>query len=136
MKKFKNRGFTLIELMIVVTVIAILAGVAYPSYINSVRKARRADAQVLMLDSANRQEQYLLDARQYTTSFTSLGVTKDGWSCSATACTNAFYSVTITVDNSATPPTFSIAGTATGDQTQDGNIGLNSMGTKTPSDKW
>jgi type IV pilus assembly protein PilE len=38
------KGFTLIELMIVVAVVGILAAIAYPSYQDSVRKSRRADA--------------------------------------------------------------------------------------------
>ena len=38
-----NRGFTLVELMIVVAIVAILAAIGYPSYQNSVQKSRRAD---------------------------------------------------------------------------------------------
>src|SRR2546430_1240950 len=61
----KSVGFTLIELMITVVVIAILAAIAYPSYQDHLRKGRRASAQAFMVDAANRQQQYLLDARNY-----------------------------------------------------------------------
>lgn len=44
------RGFTLIELMIVVAVVGILAAIAYPSYQDSVRKSRRADARAALLE--------------------------------------------------------------------------------------
>lgn len=51
-----NRGFTLIELMIVVVVVAVLAAVAFPAYNNQIEKARRADAISTILDTAQRLE--------------------------------------------------------------------------------
>ena len=44
-----NRGFTLIELMIVVAIVAILAAIAYPAYTESVRKGRRAEARTAFI---------------------------------------------------------------------------------------
>ncbi len=56
-------GFTLTELMIAVAIVAILAAVAYPSYQDSVRKARRADAKTALLELAGFME------RNYSTVF-------------------------------------------------------------------
>ncbi len=136
MRMKRMSGFTLIELMIVVAIIAILTSIAYPSYKNSVMKGRRSDAQQLLLNAVLREEQYLLDARQYTTDFTALGITKDGWTCVAASCTNNFYTTTIAVDNSAAPPTYTVTATAKADQLADGNLTINSQGAKTPADKW
>jgi type IV pilus assembly protein PilE len=127
----KQTGFTLIELMIVVAVIGLIAMVAIPSYNSQTQKARRSDAQQLMLDIANKQQQYLMDARQYTTSPATLSITKDGWTCSAANCTNSFYTVTVVANNAATPPTYTITATATGNQVSDGNMTLNNLGAKT-----
>lgn len=52
------RGFTLIELMIVVAVIAILAAIAYPSYQEHVRKTRRAQARVDLMETVQQLERY------------------------------------------------------------------------------
>ena len=52
------RGFTLIELMIVVALIAILASIAYPSYQESVLKTKRTEAQAEMLDVAQRLQRF------------------------------------------------------------------------------
>ncbi len=51
-------GFTLIELMIVVAIIAIIAMVIYPSYQDSVRRAKRIDAQSTMMDIASQLQKY------------------------------------------------------------------------------
>ena len=59
------RGFTLIELMIVVAIVGILAAIAYPSYQDYVRRAARADAQADMLELAQWMERRFTTANSY-----------------------------------------------------------------------
>jgi type IV pilus assembly protein PilE len=54
--KAMQKGFTLIEIMIVVAIVAILAAIAFPSYARYVEQARRADAKSALLDAAQRLE--------------------------------------------------------------------------------
>ena len=70
-----GRGFTLLELMIVVAIVGILASIAYPSYMDHVRKGNRAKAQAFLMDVAQRQQNYLLVNRQYAATLAELGVT-------------------------------------------------------------
>ncbi len=60
-----SRGVTLIELMIAMAIVAILVGVAYPSYMDSVRKGRRADAQAVMLEAAQFMERFATENLRY-----------------------------------------------------------------------
>lgn len=52
----KQVGFTLIELLIAVAIIGVLAGIAYPSYLETVRKSNRSDAKVALSDVAQRMQ--------------------------------------------------------------------------------
>ncbi|MBI2312012.1 MAG: prepilin-type N-terminal cleavage/methylation domain-containing protein [Betaproteobacteria bacterium] len=58
-------GFTLIELMIVVAIIGLIALIAFPSYNNYVVKSTRSATQGFMMSAAQKEEQFLLDTRQY-----------------------------------------------------------------------
>ncbi|MEG7361871.1 type IV pilin protein [Pseudomonas citronellolis] len=63
-----SKGFTLLELMVVVAIISILAAVAYPSYTEHVRKARRSDAEASLMELAQFMERYYTANGRYTTS--------------------------------------------------------------------
>lgn len=60
-------GFTMVELIIVIAIIGILVGIAYPSYMDSVRKSRRSDAMVSLLTLAGLQERFYIQKSTYTT---------------------------------------------------------------------
>src|SRR5687767_6966046 len=132
----RNRGFTLIELMITVVVVGILAAIAYPSYDAYLKRNRRAEAQQLLAGIANRESQYLLDSRMYTDVIgaTGLNANTERWTCTPsgapTSCSNASYTVTVAVNNAATPPTFTATATAVGKQVSDGNLTINQAGAK------
>lgn len=124
-----QKGFTLIELMIVVAIVAILAAIAYPSYQQYVIKGKRNAAQSLMLDIANREKQYLLDARTYTTTLSDLGIT--------TLPIEVSPNYTIGIATGTAPPSFTITATPIGGQASDGGaLTLDDTGTKGPSGKW
>jgi type IV pilus assembly protein PilE len=131
-------GFTLIELMITIAIIGILAAIAYPGYQNYSIRAQRSVAQQLMLNISSREEQFLLDSRQYTATLSGGIFTQapQGWTCTAGTCTNARYNVTAAVNNGLTPPTFIVTATAIGTQLSDGNMTLDNAGQKTPAAKW
>jgi type IV pilus assembly protein PilE len=65
MSRSRTRGFTLIELMIVVAVIGLLAAVAYPSYADSVRKGKRAQGRAALADLMLQQERYMTQRNCY-----------------------------------------------------------------------
>lgn len=130
-EKLVQKGFTLIELMIVVAVVGILAAIALPSYTQYIIRANRVAAQSAMMDIANRQQQFLLADRQYADKSKLEG---SGYTLPDEV--GATYGYDITVDNSTTPLSFVITFTPAGSQVVDGVLSLDSEGVKTPADKW
>src|ERR1700682_2416216 len=76
-KATPHRGFTLVELLVTMAIIGIIAVFAYPSYESYMVRNNRGAAQAVLLDVAQRQQQYLLDNRSYATwaQITAAGVT-------------------------------------------------------------
>ena len=72
-----QRGMSLIELMIVVTIVAILSAFAYPSYERYVIKAKRSVAQNSLLQVADRQQQFFMDNKRFAADITDLGFPAD-----------------------------------------------------------
>lgn len=128
----KHGGFTLIEVMITVVIVAILAAIAVPSYSRYVMRAKRSAAQAQMMDIANRQQQFLMANRSYADKDT---LVASGYTLPADVAAN--YGYTITVTSPATgAPGFVLTFTPTGTQATDGTLTLDNQGVKTPADKW
>ncbi|WP_432726996.1 type IV pilin protein [Variovorax sp. W6] len=126
----RSSGFTLIELMITVAIVAILASIALPSYQQYVVRSKRSAAQAQMLDIANRQQQFLIANRGYADK---AALTASGYSLPAEVSGNYSYDVTLSTTGI---PGYTLTFTPTGAQSGDGNLTLTSEGVKAPSGKW
>ncbi len=143
-----SKGFTLIELMIVIVVISILAVIAYPSYLDSIRRARRTDAQAALAIAQQEQQKLRSNCRFYGET---LGAANN---CDATAAASTvrlaamspddWYAITL---SNAGATSFTVTATPQGDQVNDdaGGVGCtmvltvsaaNPNGLRTPADCW
>jgi len=131
--KTSSKGFSLIELLVVLAIIGILVAIAVPSYDAYLRRGSRAAAQAFMMQVSGKQAQYLLDARNYAigaTAVADLGL-------AVPPEVSPFY--TVAVENStggttvSVPPSFRVRATPiTGTrQASDGELILSHNGTKT-----
>jgi type IV pilus assembly protein PilE len=132
-----SHGFTLIELMVTVAIVAILAAIAYPSYTQYVVKGNRTAAESFMLEVASMQERYLVDNRAYGANLTALGY------ATLPDSVAPYYQITLVATTA--PPAYVITATpVNGQSSRDTNCGvltLNNTGAKTaagttPSNCW
>ncbi|EXU80215.1 hypothetical protein AX13_18160 [Comamonas aquatica DA1877] len=117
--------------MVAVAVIGILAAVAYPSYMEHVRKTRRVETQTLMMDVVTRQQQRMLDVRSYATTLSDLGVTLP-------AQVDSAYTLTLTLSAAGTVPAFTLTAAPKGAQEREscGTLSVTNRAVKSPAKCW
>jgi type IV pilus assembly protein PilE len=124
-----SRGFTLIELMIVVAVVAILAAIALPNFNDSVRKSRRGQAKADMVELAQIYERFHTDNNTYVGASA-----KPGFPTQSPKTGTARYSLSAPAPVE-TQSTFVITATPLDAQTKDacGTMTIDQAGRKTPA---
>lgn len=91
----RSRGFTLIELVIAIVVVAVLVSVALPAFFDSIRKSRRSEAFAALSALQQAQERWRANNSQYTTNLTGLPTdTPPGLGLAATTPTG-YYTISI-----------------------------------------
>ena len=131
--KSTSRGFTLIELMIVVAIVAILTMIAYPSYTKYIIRTSREAAQSQLLQLATSQEKIFLNSNAYTSSVTNAytGQASGGLGVTSGKTNDGKY--TLPAPSNLTATTFTLTASPVGGSTQagDGDITINQSGIRT-----
>lgn len=131
------RGFTLVELMIVVAIIAILAAVAYPSYRGFVMRSNRSDGKTVLMRMAQNMERYFTVNNTYVgaTLASSPPAATDVWG--STVSPDGFYTLSFAAAPTATQ--YTVRAVARGTQVQDtqcATLTLDQAGVKNPPACW
>jgi type IV pilus assembly protein PilE len=130
----RHRGFTLIEVMIVVAVLTIIASIAYPSYTRYVTRASREAAKSELIQLGNLQEKIYLNSSSYATSITDAynGRSDGGLGKASGRTDDGKYALSIAPTAGPTQIFTITAAPVTGtSQAGDGNITLASDGSRT-----
>jgi type IV pilus assembly protein PilE len=135
-----QRGFTLVELMIVIVIVAILAAVAVPSYQNYVLRSNRAVAKSKLLEIAARQESYFADNKKYTNKLTDLGYLADSvgvdrdYNLTAVGATGSVFTIAVVTPTNTTYTLTATPVNAQLDDTTCTQLQVNSEGDRSASD--
>jgi type IV pilus assembly protein PilE len=118
MRTMRHRaaGFSLIELMVTVGIVAILASIAVSSYSNQVQKSRRTDARNAILDLAGREEKLYSTNNAYSQLPSDLGYGGTGW---PVLIGSGYYNISVVATNAAAGSTYTITATPAGAQVKD-----------------
>jgi type IV pilus assembly protein PilE len=110
-----STGFTLIELMVAVAVVAILGTIAMATYTKQIQKSRRTDARSAVMDLAGREEKLFSTTNAYSSAVSDLGygTPADVWPINVGS---GYYQVTVTTP---TPVSYLVTATAIGAQLKD-----------------
>jgi type IV pilus assembly protein PilE len=132
----RSRGFTLIELMIAIVVVAILASIAVASYRSSVLRANRTDGTTTLLQVSAAEEKYFLQNSQYTADLADAPPTGLGL---GTTSPRGYYTLAVTAGSTGSLATsWLVTATATGSQTQDlaacQTMSIDDQGNRSPAD--
>ncbi len=123
-----TRGFTLIEVMVVVAIIGILAAIAYPSYDEYVKRGHRSEGMAQLNDIAARQERYYSQAHTYITA--SANLDKLGLTVSSDKVVSATGKYAVTVDKANNDGGYTLTAIQNFGDTKCGNLTLNALGVK------
>lgn len=121
----RSRGFTLIEVMIVVAIIGILAAIAYPSYDEYVKRGNRTEGQALLSDASARQERYFNQNNAYVVK--DADIAKLGLRNGATSETGKYV---LSVGEEENDGGYTLTATQQFNDTKCGNLVLNAVGMK------
>jgi type IV pilus assembly protein PilE len=132
----KHRGFTLLELMVTLLVVAILSTIAVSSYRSYALRANRVDGTSMLLKIGVAEEKYFLQNSTYATDLVSAPPTGLGLGSTSPA---GLYTLTVVAGSTgAIATSFTATATATGSQASDiaacRTLTINDQGQRTPTD--